>query len=39
MLKIYLKSAWRGILKHKGFSLINVGGLALGITINDVMSE
>ena len=27
----YLKIAWRNITKHKIFSLINIGGLAIGI--------
>lgn len=31
MLKNYFKIAWRNIAKHKGFSLINAGGLALGM--------
>ncbi|RFZ84479.1 ABC transporter permease [Mucilaginibacter terrenus] len=31
MLKNYLKISWRSIVKHKGFSLLNAGGLALGI--------
>jgi len=31
MFKNYLKIAWRSIAKHKGFSLLNAGGLALGI--------
>ena len=31
MLKNYFKIAWRNIIKHKGFSLINSGGLALGM--------
>jgi len=31
MIKSYLKIAWRNILKYKGFSLINIGGLALGM--------
>jgi putative ABC transport system permease protein len=31
MFKNYLKIAWRNITKHKGFSLINAGGLALGM--------
>jgi putative ABC transport system permease protein len=31
MFKNYIKIAWRNIAKHKGFSLINAGGLALGM--------
>lgn len=31
MLKNYLTIAWRNIVKHKGISLINVTGLALGM--------
>ncbi len=31
MIKNYLKIAWRNILKYKGFSFINIGGLALGM--------
>jgi putative ABC transport system permease protein len=31
MFKNYLKIAWRSITKHKGFSFLNTGGLALGI--------
>jgi putative ABC transport system permease protein len=31
MIKNYLKTAWRNIRKHPGFSLINAGGLTLGI--------
>lgn len=32
MLKNYLKIAWRNILKAKGFSLINIAGLSIGIS-------
>ena len=31
MLSNYLKIAWRSILRDKSFSLINIGGLAIGI--------
>lgn len=31
MIKNYFKIAWRNVLKYKGFSLINTGGLALGM--------
>lgn len=31
MLKNYFKIAWRNLIRHKVFSLINIGGLAIGI--------
>ncbi|MCJ7524321.1 MAG: ABC transporter permease, partial [Candidatus Aminicenantes bacterium] len=31
MLKNYLKIAWRNIVRHKGYSFINIFGLAVGI--------
>jgi putative ABC transport system permease protein len=31
MIKAYLKIAWRNITKRKGYSFINIGGLAVGI--------
>jgi putative ABC transport system permease protein len=31
MIKNYLKIAWRNLLKHKFFSLVNISGLAIGI--------
>ena len=31
MLKSYLKIAWRNLLRHKAFSLINILGLSIGI--------
>ncbi|QEC64902.1 FtsX-like permease family protein [Mucilaginibacter ginsenosidivorans] len=31
MLKNFLKIAWRNLLRHKAFSLINIGGLSIGI--------
>ncbi len=33
MFKNYLKTAWRSLLRNKQFSIINVVGLALGITV------
>ncbi len=32
MVRNYLKIAWRNLWKHKGFSFINIGGLALGLS-------
>ncbi len=31
MLKNYLKIAWRNLMKNKGYSAINIGGLAIGM--------
>ena len=33
MLKIYLKTAWRSLLKNKGYSLLNICGLAIGMAV------
>ncbi len=32
MLKNYLTISWRNLMKYKGFSLINIAGLAIGIS-------
>ncbi|PIB38207.1 ABC transporter permease [Maribacter sp. 4G9] len=32
MIKNYIKIAWRNLLKNKGYSAINIGGLAIGMT-------
>ena len=32
MFKIYLKSAYRNLLKHKGFTFLNIAGLTFGLT-------
>ncbi|WP_134089048.1 ABC transporter permease [Olivibacter sp. XZL3] len=31
MLKNYIKIAWRNLLKNKGYSILNIGGLAIGM--------
>ena len=31
MIKNYFKIAWRNLLKYKGFSAINIFGLAIGM--------
>ena len=31
MFKNYLKIAWRNLIKNKGYSIINIGGLAIGM--------
>lgn len=33
MFKNYLKSAWRNLVKNKAFSIINILGLTIGITV------
>ncbi|MCL6216989.1 ABC transporter permease [Zunongwangia pacifica] len=33
MLRNYIKIAWRNLLKHKGYSAINILGLALGMAV------
>lgn len=38
MRKSYLKIAWRNLMKNKGFSLINITGLAIGLTCSMLMA-
>ena len=33
MLRNYLKIAWRNLVKNKAYSIINIGGLALGMAV------
>jgi putative ABC transport system permease protein len=33
MIKNYLKIAWRNLINNKGLTLINIGGLAVGMTV------
>ncbi|PIQ21643.1 MAG: hypothetical protein COW65_07845, partial [Cytophagales bacterium CG18_big_fil_WC_8_21_14_2_50_42_9] len=33
MLKNYLKIAWRNLMRHPLYSLINIGGLAVGLAV------
>jgi putative ABC transport system permease protein len=34
MLRTYLKIAWRNLIKNKGYSVINIGGLAIGMAVS-----
>ncbi|WP_413668473.1 ABC transporter permease [Mucilaginibacter sp. Mucisp86] len=38
MIKNYLKVAWRNLLKNKVSSLINIGGLAIGMSVTILIS-
>jgi hypothetical protein len=33
MYKSYLKTGWRNLLGNKGYSFINIGGLAAGMAV------
>ena len=33
MIKNYIKVAWRNLVKSKGYSAINIGGLAVGMAV------
>ncbi|MEM9858672.1 MAG: permease prefix domain 2-containing transporter [Bacteroidota bacterium] len=33
MISNYLKVGWRNLIKNKGYSALNIGGLALGVTV------
>src|ERR1700741_465807 len=33
MIKNYIKIAWRNLLRHKLFSVINISGLAIGLAV------
>jgi putative ABC transport system permease protein len=33
MIKNYFKTAWRNLIKNKGYSAINIGGLAVGMAV------
>lgn len=37
MFKNYLKIAWRNLIKNKGYTAINVGGLALGMAVTIII--
>ncbi len=37
MIRNYIKIAWRNLLKNKGYSAINIGGLALGMAVTLVI--
>lgn len=38
MLKNYFNIAWRNLLKHKGFSFINIFGLAIGLAASGLIA-
>ncbi len=38
MFKNYVKIAWRNLLKNKGYSIINIGGLALGMAVTLIIA-
>ncbi|WP_439484123.1 hypothetical protein [Cyclobacterium plantarum] len=33
MYKNYFKIGWRNLVKNKGYAVINIGGLAMGMTV------
>jgi len=33
MIKNYFKIAWRNLIRNKGYSAINIGGLAVGMAV------
>jgi putative ABC transport system permease protein len=33
MIKNYFKTAWRNLIKNKGYAVINIGGLAIGMAV------
>jgi ABC-type antimicrobial peptide transport system permease subunit len=37
MYKSYLKIGWRNLLRNKGYSFINIGGLALGMAVTMII--
>jgi putative ABC transport system permease protein len=37
MIHNYLKIAWRNLVKHKSFSVINILGLAIGIAVCSII--
>ncbi|MFL9483581.1 ABC transporter permease [Chitinophagaceae bacterium LWZ2-11] len=37
MLKNYFKTAWRSLLKNKFYSIINIGGLSIGLAVGILM--
>ena len=38
MIRNYFKIAWRNLLKNKGYSAINIGGLSVGLAISILIS-
>jgi putative ABC transport system permease protein len=38
MFKSYFKIGWRNLLKNKGYAVINIGGLALGLAVAGIIA-
>ena len=38
MIKNYFKTAWRNLIKNKGYSFINIFGLAIGMAVTVMIS-
>jgi putative ABC transport system permease protein len=37
MIKSYVKTAWRNLLRQKMYSIINIGGLAIGMSVSFIL--
>jgi len=39
MFRSYLKTAWRSLWKHKGHTVVNLVGFAMGMALNKCLSR